>query len=247
MAPVAPDRHLGFVPDVIAARIGNSVGVAAIDMRAFKGDQLLALIPAPYACARDLVKYLGVAVLAVDDRDRVTMYATQLSETNTKICLEQIAHAAGVSTSKQPDGSFDFDALRLHWDAGVLSVHELGNELPAPAPPDAELLELMSHVPAQAPLFLLVKRTTTGKPLRLTAWAQVDGGKLIAMATAEGTSPGDAHDWVVDVVQGFKDGAKQQHAAVDDAWFKVTDDGLASTVEARIPLSAISAAWARAR
>lgn len=57
---------------------------------------------------------------------------------------------------------------------------------------------------------------------------------------------GDAHDGTDDVVQGFKDAAKQRHVAVDDTWFKQTDDGLSATLAIRVPIPAITAVAAPA-
>lgn len=239
------EQHLGFIPDSIAVRLGKTMGIAAVDMRAFKADQLLALIPEPFACARDLLKYMGVAVVTSEDGEHFTLYATQLSEVNTKACLDQIAPALGVSTMQKPDGSYQVGAATLHWDNGVLAVHETGTQLPPPAPPDSELLAQLATVPSQAPGFLLIKRTASGPPLRLTVWFVTEADTVGVTARAEGQTAGAAHDWVNGVVGGFKDAAKEEHFAVDDSWFKVSDTGLTSTLDIRLPLNAITAAARR--
>jgi len=241
-ASLPAGQHLGFVPDGIAARVGHPQGIIAIDLRAFKLDPLLALIPDPFACTRDLLKYMGVVVVAGPP---IVVYATQLSEIGTKQCLDEIAPLIGARSGPARDGSYtigaDGEGASLRWDSGVLTAHELGTPAPAPEPADAELLELMNHVPPQAPGFVLVKGDAAHTVKSLVAWFRIDSHALYLSSRVEGTTAGAARGKIRDFIEGFKEGAAKKHIAVDESWFKETDTDRVSTVESRIPLSAIGA------
>jgi hypothetical protein len=242
-APAArpPEVHLGFIPANIGARIGHSKTVMAADMRGFKQNPFLALIPAKLACARDLLQSAGVLVLAGDSSP--TLYATGLAEPDTRNCLESIAPALGMTARTAEDGSFELvsgdGGASLRWENDVLVAHDLGTGPAAKSSADDKLVELVGRVPRQAPAFLVSHDSF--ELHTLVVWAQMDEHELTVTMSGEGTSPESATAGLRTLLGDVKQRAKAHGYAIDPAWFKDSVSGKVATIEGHIPLSAFKA------
>lgn len=234
---VSAPASLAFIPATIAERIGDAEMVMAVDLARVDLDHLLADLPEPLACVRDLEASAGLVVAT----SPLAAYAVGLPEGPTLACLESVLPLLGgtiTTTAGDRELTFGDQRMSLRWDAGILSATRLDRaRLPA-APASAQLRALAAHVPPKAQAFILWTHVPERDIRDALAWALLAGDEIHLSARAEGTEPGAAMRWLRGFATGFAKAVSARGNTVDDSWFDYTDAEPLATLEVRLPLAA---------
>lgn len=234
----APDKHLYFVPDRITQQIGSTKTLAAVDVRALKVDPLLRLIPDEAACVRDLAKMLGVVVIA--DGSPFTLYASHLSEIQTKDCLDRTAPLFGGKTSRGADGTYQVAAgdtvLALGWSDGIMTAMPVGAPRSA-GPADQQMVDMAATIPPNVFGFLLMKSAADQRVKNIVVTMSLEGSAFDVVARGEGRTAADAQDFFKQFLAGFKRASLFQQEPFDDAWVTQRLEGTTAILEAKIPVA----------
>jgi len=230
---------LAFVPESIANRLANTNLVFAIDVSHANLEPFLALVPAQFSCARELVKSTGVIVIA--EASPFVAYASNLPQDGTRKCLEQLTPLLGATTGSGADGSYEVrmadGGVSLLWQSDVVTIREVGSPPPPSGPASAEIRGLVAQVPANASAFLLSAGFPERKIKNVVLWLRAENEELQVMIRAQGTEAGVVKPWLHATVEGFKKAAIAKNITVDDAWVKETLAEPIGTVEIRVPVS----------
>lgn len=234
-----------FVPAELVNHLAGEDMILAIDVSHSDMSPLLAQIPPDIACLGDLLKSMGVLVMAARlPSQEFTAFATHLDQQQTRQCFDKITSAAGGKTSTGSDGSYEVPdsafgfGFAFSWKGQLATARKLGAPLPAPGVPNQKLLALAGKLPVDARVFMIGDGWSERKIASMLMWLKFSDEFVDGTMQVEGTEPSVAQEWVHGFSETFKKGFGPKVPGWSDDWMKESGSGLTATLDVHFPLAA---------
>jgi hypothetical protein len=228
-------EHVNVIPDALISKLGPAEIVFGLDLAHLNTKPLLARIPEPLACAREVLSTVGTIVIATGQE--TVGYVTGAAAPATIACAKALGEAMHVRVTEIANG-FEVAAsdppIDVQWHDDVATITRHDHPLPTGLP-DSAIMSLLAKAPADANGVFADRHDPKHVMKSMAAWLQSRGDAFVATIVVEGYAEGGAHKALSDMISGFNEGAAENHIVLDASWFQVHDQGMSATLVATVP------------